>query len=262
VADTWDPDLYRRFADERRLPFDDLLGMLTPVPGATVVDLGCGAGELTIELHHHLQAGTTVGVDASPAMLAKAAAEHVVDGVTFREGDLATWLPEHGPVDVAVASASLHWADDHPAVLARWRDGIVDGGQLAVQLPANFDHPSQLVADEVGTDFGLPPVTRGAAVLAPEGYAALLDQLGFVDVTVLLKVYLHHLPTTASVIDWVRGTLLTAARAALDDDAYQRFLERYRAELLSRLGDPVGEMPYLFTFKRLLLHARRPATIA
>jgi trans-aconitate 2-methyltransferase len=90
VADTWDPDLYRRFADERRLPFHDLLGMLTPVPGATVVDLGCGAGELTIELHHHLQAGTTVGVDASPAMLAKAAAEHVVDGVTFREGDLAT----------------------------------------------------------------------------------------------------------------------------------------------------------------------------
>jgi hypothetical protein len=60
----------------------------------------------------------------------------------------------------------------------------------------------------------------------------------------------------------VRGTLLTTARRALDDDAYARFLDRYRTELLAELGDPVGEKPYLFTFKRLLLHARRPATIA
>jgi trans-aconitate 2-methyltransferase len=56
APDPWNPDRYARFAAERRLPFDDLVALLSPAPGGRVVDLGCGPGELTRELHARLGA--------------------------------------------------------------------------------------------------------------------------------------------------------------------------------------------------------------
>ncbi|CAN5726311.1 trans-aconitate 2-methyltransferase [soil metagenome] len=257
MTDRWDPDRYHQFQAERRQPFDDLLAMVAPAPGGRAVDLGCGSGELTVELHRHLGAAETVGVDTSPTMLESAAA-HGADGLTFAEGDLATWLPANDPVDVALANASLQWVDDHPTVLGRWRDGLVPGGQLAVQVPANFDHPSHTVAEEVGRTFGLDPISRFEAVLSPEGYAERLDHLGFEAVHVRLQVYLHHLASTAALIDWVRGTLLTRYQRDLGDERFAEFLEQYGKALLERIGDPAGHRPYLHLFKRILFTARKP----
>lgn len=67
MTDAWDPVQYERFAAERRAPFDDLLGFVAPCPGGRALDLGCGTGELTRELHRHLGARETLGVDRSPA---------------------------------------------------------------------------------------------------------------------------------------------------------------------------------------------------
>src|SRR5688572_18782328 len=114
-ADTWNPTQYERFAAERRQPFDELLGLVHPVPGGRVVDLGCGSGELTVDLHRHTGAASTLGVDSSPAMLEKAPD---APGVTFEVGDLTTWWAPT-PVDVVLANASLQWVPEHEALLAR-----------------------------------------------------------------------------------------------------------------------------------------------
>ena len=66
-ATQWDPDQYERFKAERTRPFWDLLALVQPVPGGRVVDLGCGTGELTKELHRVLEASETVGIDSSPS---------------------------------------------------------------------------------------------------------------------------------------------------------------------------------------------------
>ena len=42
--DPWCPERYARFAAERRLPFDDLVALLEPLPGGRVLDLGRGTG--------------------------------------------------------------------------------------------------------------------------------------------------------------------------------------------------------------------------
>ena len=70
----WNPDQYERFFAERRQPFDDLVALCIPVPGGRVVDLGCGTGDLTAELHERMQAAETVGIDSSESMLARARA--------------------------------------------------------------------------------------------------------------------------------------------------------------------------------------------
>ena len=69
TADSWNPEQYDRFREERSQPFYDLADLINARPGMRVLDLGCGSGRLTAWLHERLGAGETLGVDSSPAML-------------------------------------------------------------------------------------------------------------------------------------------------------------------------------------------------
>ncbi|MGH1506403.1 MAG: methyltransferase domain-containing protein [Acidimicrobiales bacterium] len=256
----WNPDQYQRFAAERRQPFDELVDLCHSVPDGTVVDYGCGPGNLTAELVDRLQAGTVVGVDNSPSMLERAE-PHGHAKLRFEAGDLDAFSPD-APVDLVFSNAALHWVDDHAGVLARWRRQLAANGQLAVQVPTNLDHPVYAIAGEVADEFaprfagGVPePVV--SSVLAPEAYAQILYDLGGVDLHVGLRVYCHELDTTADAVQWIKGTSLLRYRDALDPADYDAYEEAFTAAVVDRLG--VHE-PYLFTFKRILMWARFPET--
>ena len=47
MTHTWDPDRYLTYADERGRPFVELVQRIGADAPATVVDLGCGPGNLT-----------------------------------------------------------------------------------------------------------------------------------------------------------------------------------------------------------------------
>jgi trans-aconitate 2-methyltransferase len=255
-ADSWDPAQYERFERERAAPFFDLLDLVEPCPGGRVVDLGCGTGELTRTLHERTGAATTLGLDSSAAMLDRTGT-HAGGGLEFERGDIAEWAPSVR-FDIVFSNAALHWVDDHPALFARLTSALEPGGQLAVQVPANHDHPSHLVAERVAGEepfrAALDGYIRQSPVLRPERYAELLHRLGYESQHVRLQVYLHVLPAPEAVVDWVKGTLLTDYKRRLPEDLYEDFLDRYRAVLVSELPD---ERPYPFAFKRILLWGRR-----
>jgi len=261
TGDAWDPDRYERFADERARPFDDLLSLLHGTGHASVADLGCGTGALTLRLHRSLGAQATLGLDRSPAMLERAAA---IDepGLRFESADIAQ-LDRPESFDVVLSNAALQWTVDHPAVLARWRAALRPGGQLAVQVPANADHASHTTSVELAAEEpfrsafdGAPPGDPVRSVLAPEDYAVVLDELGFADQHVRLQVYGARLASTAEVVEWVRGTSLTRFEPELGAPLFAEFVARYRERLLERLGD---RRPYFYPFKRILLWGRVPA---
>ncbi len=257
--DGWNPDQYHRFRSERRQPFDDLLALCHPVPHGRIVDLGCGTGDLTAILHAHLQADETVGVDSSEAMMARATADHAgVAGLSFAPGDISTWLGED--LDLVFANASLQWVDDHLNLLARMRTALKADGQLAFQVPANFRHPSHVLAHQVALEppfidalDGDVPEDRGRYVLSPELYADLLYELGASQQVVRREVYGHELSSTDDVVEWVMGSVLTPYRSRLSPELFAAFVERYRERLLEELGE---REPYFYGFRRILCWAR------
>ena len=254
-TDPWKPEQYERFREERSRPFFDLLSLVRPRPGMRVVDLGCGTGELTRVLHERIGARETLGIDSSPSMLARTAAV-AGGGLRFERADVAAFAGRD--YDLVFSNAALHWVADHEALFARLTGALAAGGQLAVQMPANFDHPSHVVAAEIRRDpefhDALEASTEAARnVLPPERYAALLERLGYPEQHVRLAVYGHRLASRDEVVEWVKGTLLTETERCLGPDAFAAFLARYRERLLARLPD---ERPYFFTFKRILLWAR------
>jgi trans-aconitate 2-methyltransferase len=255
AVDTWDPARYSRFSAERSAPFYDLLSLVEPVPGGRVVDLGCGSGELTAQLHRRLEAAETLGVDSSPSMLERAAGL-AGDGLRFELGDIASFTDAGW--DVVFSNAALHWLSDHEGLFGRLVAALNPGGQLAVQMPANHDHPSHVVAAEVASTepfrTALDGYRRESPVREPEWYALLLDRLGLVDQHVRLQMYLHHLATRDEVVEWVRGTLLTDYQSRMPEELFAEFLDAYRERLLPELEDT---RPYRYPFKRLLLWGRR-----
>jgi trans-aconitate 2-methyltransferase len=258
VRDTWNPTQYERFRSEREQPFHDLVALITRRPAGRVVDLGCGTGLLTAALHRELAAVETLGVDSSDAMLDRARALDV-EGLAFARGDISDWQPD-APFDVVFSNAALQWVGDHPALFARLQAMLVPGGELAVQVPANFDHVSHTLATEIAREQPFADAMRGYlrtfAVLPPEQYAVLLHELGFVRQSVRLQVYGHVLESADAVVEWVRGTLLTDYESRMPEAMYTEFVARYRERLNAALGD---QRPYFYAFKRILLWGRLAA---
>ncbi len=255
-GDVWSPEQYARFRDERSQPFFDLMALVRLEPSMRVVDLGCGPGELTGALHQHLGARDTVGLDNSDAMLARAAA-HAGDGLRFEKEDVATFAPEAG-YDLVFSNAALNWVGDHPALLRRLTAALAPGGQIAVQVPANDDHPSHAsiadVAQEPPFREALEGFVRRSPVLPPEQYAELLERDGFQEQHVRVQVYAHRLASRVAVVEWVKGSWLTDYQKRLSAELYERFVERYREQLLPHLADT---QPYFYTFKRILFWGQR-----
>jgi trans-aconitate 2-methyltransferase len=262
VPADWNPEQYRRFAEQRAQPFHDLLASIRPGSIGRAVDLGCGPGELTALAVEQLHIGQCTGIDNSPAMLAQTV-EHVGPHLRFESGDIAAWTSaaDH---DLVLAAASLQWVPDHVGVIARWTAALAPGGQLAVQVPANAHTPAHLVIQEVAAsaayagEFGAegPPADPVAVnVLQPEEYAQLLFDLGFVEQHVRLEVYPHVLPSTHHIVEWVRGTTMTRIEKRLAPEVFAQVLVDYERALKAVLGD---NQPQFFPFRRILIWGRQP----
>lgn len=264
---TWDPDLYLKYRNERSQPFHDLLALVDVRPDMDLVDLGCGTGELTHILHKQLQARSTLGIDNSLEMLADVADAPVLrdlsnsppgtPGLRFGLADIDTFNP--GPIfDLVLSNAALHWLPDHPALFTRLAAMLKPSGQLAVQMPRNEHHPGHTLAAELAREAPWADELGGFVqrfnVDAPAAYAVLLHRLGFARTHVRLQVYSHHLADGAAVAEWLAGSLLTGYKRRLPPARYREFYAEYRRRVGAALG--VGE-PYLYTFERVLMWARR-----
>jgi len=256
TADSWDPGQYAKFLRERSAPFFDLLALVEPRPGMRAVDLGCGTGELTRQLHARLGCRQTLGLDRSTKMLERSAA-FAAEGLRFEKGAVESFAPD-GTFDLVFSNAALHFVEGHEALWPRLASFLAPGGQMAIHLPANQDHPTHVTAREIGAEKPFAEALDGFAlpthVLPVEAYAGLFHRLGFARQSVRLVVYTHLLESRESVLEWVKGSILTEFQSRMTTELYERFLDTYRRRLLPRLAD---ERPYFFTFKRVLMHAAR-----
>lgn len=244
----WNPAQYQQFAGERRQPFNDLLALVQRRPDMRVIDLGCGTGALTRTLHEQLQAAETLGIDSSSDML-ETSSEFASEHVRFEQAEIETFTPGEA-CDLIFSNAALHWVPDHPSLLQGFTAFLNSNGQLAIQMPANDDHPSHMIAAELAADAGIEP--RPNYVLPIERYAHLLRRLGFARQHVRTQVYGHLLESSDAVVEWVRGALLTDYERQLPPDEWQQFLRRYRSRIREALG---SERPFFYTYKRVLIWA-------
>ena len=154
----------------------DLLGMLEIRPGMRCLDLGCGNGALTEQLH---EAGLAVtGLDASENMLAIARSR--CPGLTFLLGDATDFVLEE-PVDIVFSNAVFHWidAEKQKALLGCIYAALKPGGQLVFEFGGRGNNA--LIHQALETAFARRGLSYRMPFYFPSEaeYAALLEQAGF-----------------------------------------------------------------------------------
>lgn len=132
----WNPGAYARFRGLRLRPALDLMAQVGDLPAGAVVDLGCGDGAAAAALAARFPGRPLIGVDASPAMLDRAAG---YDAKVL--ADIADWQPDTPPA-LIFSNAALQWLSGHAALMPRLAGLLAPGGVLAVQMPRQYGAPS------------------------------------------------------------------------------------------------------------------------
>jgi len=106
------------------------------IAGLSVLDLGCGDGQLGAELLAR-GAARYVGVDASERMVAAAASRLQTAQATVTRADIGTYSAPTSDFDLVVSLRALHYVEDLTGVLRRAGQAVRPGGRVVY----SHEHP-------------------------------------------------------------------------------------------------------------------------
>ena len=212
----WNPETYARFRGLRLRPALDLLLQVGAVPKGAIIDLGCGDGAAAGALKQRYPKHRLLGLDASPAMLARARGyDELV------QADAAHWQPTE-PFALIYSNAALHWLDDHASLMPRLAGHLMPGGALAVQMPRQYFAPSHRFLRDIAAALfpdRFDAATFDAPVQTAVTYWQMLSPLGQVEAWE--TDYVQHLD---------RADAMHPVRAFTQSTAMRPFVEKLTAD--------------------------------
>lgn len=156
------------------------LDLAAPLPGETLVDLGCGRGRDAVRAAHRVgPGGAVIGVDGSEAMIAAAREGASAAGVAIQlvHGDIARVALPAGIADVVVSNCAINHARDKRAVYGEIHRLLRPGGRFVVsdivseqELPASVRQDPEAWAACYG---GAIPEADYLAAIRAAGFASV-----------------------------------------------------------------------------------------
>ena len=266
VMADWNPELYNRFRGYREEPFLAILKRLKLRGTESIVDLGCGSGENTVELARRAPAGRALGIDSSAAMIEAAnqvlatADPEIRQRLSFIRSDIREFSAEK-EYDVVFSNAALQWVPGHREIFTRIFSALKPGGRAVVQMPKNDGETAQLTIVQLANESPWQEILQkvtvpSQAVPGPERYTKLLGEIGFVEVECYEHVFQHPMNSPREVVDWSRATALRRFLDPLPADKHEAFLSALEERLALAYGT---KGPLIFPFRRLFIWGTRPA---
>lgn len=124
----------------------DILSLLQPQQGETIIDVGCGTGDLAHELSK--QGVHVIGIDASPNMIATAKEKY--PHIPFYVQS-ATQLTGFSNVDAVFSNATLHWVKQPLTALQSMYAILKTGGRFVAEFGGahNVETITHAIIDEI-----------------------------------------------------------------------------------------------------------------
>ncbi len=182
LPNTWNTDLY-----ENKHAFvwqygEELLKLLNPQPGESILDLGCGTGQLTAKIAE--TAAEVRGIDSAPAMIEKAKQNY--PHLHFDTGDATNFRVEQ-PLDAVFSNAVLHWVKAADRAIASIHQALKPGGRFVAEFGGKgnvkaiaqaLSHAVEAIGSPTLNPWYFPSIAEYSTLLEQQGfdviYAALL----------------------------------------------------------------------------------------
>ncbi|HWI47448.1 MAG TPA: methyltransferase domain-containing protein [Rummeliibacillus sp.] len=173
----WNAVLYDQRHDFVSKFGGSLVELLSPQNGETILDLGCGTGDLASEIVKH---GATVhGIDASKEMIQQAKMKY--PEVRFAVQD-ATQIHEQKQFDAVFSNAALHWIKQPEMVVQNVYNALKVNGRFVAEMGGNGNISSIVNAIKQSMDeLGYSYIEEYFPWYFPtaQEYGELLQQAGF-----------------------------------------------------------------------------------
>ncbi|KDO17742.1 hypothetical protein SPRG_16467 [Saprolegnia parasitica CBS 223.65] len=255
AARAWAPSHYLKFESSRLQPALDLLQRIhVPNNVASIVDLGCGTGNITPFMRERWPQHAFIASTRRPTCWP--------DFETFSVAE---------PVDIIFSNAALHWVSFgvHKVLLPRLFSLLKPGGVLAIQMPDTRVQASHVLMPEaaraLGVDIaGVRWVTTEEDPLAYYGLFAAIARPDHIHLwsteytQVLVPASRDEEPTYRHpVVYFVSSTGLGPYVHAIDDrNVREAFLHEYASRIAAAY--PVqADGHVLFPFKRFFCVVQR-----
>lgn len=253
----WNPDLYLKFSDQRARPAADLIAQINLENPNRIIDLGCGTGNSTEQLHARWPQANITGLDSSASMLKQASARH--PDWHWVESDVENWHPD-ASFDLIFSNAALHWLGDHASLFPRLFTFVAPGGAMGVQMPNNFHSAVHQAMKKVAGDqrwsAALANVSEKYGVQPVAFYYDVLRRLA-THLDIWETEYLQIMDGPTAVYDWIRSTGMRAYLERLSNDEQRAAFEKLCLEEIEKAYRPNDQGKVLFPFKRIFIVAYR-----
>jgi trans-aconitate methyltransferase len=125
---------YREISTVQKSASENLFNLLDIKSGESVLDAGCGTGNLTSKIKSAAK-GRVVGIDVSAGMINEAVKDYGPFGIEF----LAVSIPDmefDREFDVIFCNSTFQWIKEAGPALKRFYCALKPGGRIAIQAPA------------------------------------------------------------------------------------------------------------------------------
>lgn len=248
----WDSQKYLRFKKERTQPSIDLADRLTSKSPQRIIDIGCGPGNSTRILKDRYPNARVIGADNSENMLTAARENH--PDIEFILCDASRGLGKlGGDFDIVFSNACIQWIPEHRKLLPEMMNLLRESGELAVQIPINYNEPIHKIIGETAKSekwsgkFGEPRIFH---TLDPEKYYDILSDISS-DFEMWQTTYFHRMKSHSDIMEWYKGTGLRPYLEALspaDKAEFEKdiFTEIEKAYPKQANGEIIFRFPRLF----------------
>lgn len=203
-------------------------------PGETVLDVGCGAGETTLEAARANGGAPALGVDLSAALLSVARDRAAAAGLAnarFLQADAQIHPFDPGSADVVLARTAAMFFGDQNGAFANLRRAVRTGGRIALLTWQPIERNEWMTeiagALTVAGPPRVPPPGAGPLSLSePARLRDLLTEAGFAQVDIAESAgpmyFGRDAGDAAAFILGLMGWMLDGADDAARRDAHAR----------------------------------------
>ncbi|HSZ32576.1 MAG TPA: methyltransferase domain-containing protein [Puia sp.] len=125
----WNTELYDKKHDFVSKFGEGILSYLQPKAGETILDLGCGTGDLTQEIFQ--KGARVIGVDNSAEMIQVAKTKF--PSIEFFQAD-ARIMNFDTPFDAIFSNAVLHWIKEKDLVIRQMHLSLKENGRIVLEF--------------------------------------------------------------------------------------------------------------------------------